>query len=78
MKTVFEDINVEEIKQYCEKYTRTVSKCTKKLPKNPVLDELRVKLNQFKDAMPVVIALSNKAVQEDPEYWSEIQRIVKS
>jgi hypothetical protein len=26
--------------------------------------------------MPVVIALSNKVVQEDELYWSEIQRIV--
>jgi hypothetical protein len=28
--------------------------------------------------MPVVIALSNRSVQEDPEYWGEIQRIVGS
>ena len=27
--------------------------------------------------MPVVIALSNKIVQEDEIYWSEIQKIVK-
>jgi hypothetical protein len=35
-----------------------------------------VLLKTFKDAMPVVIALSNKVVQEDEQYWSEIQRIV--
>lgn len=28
--------------------------------------------------MPVVIALSNKSVQEDPEYWGMIQKIVGS
>jgi hypothetical protein len=66
MKTVFEEINVEDIKAYCEKYTRIVSKCIKKLPPNPVIEKLRKLLTQFNGAMPVVIALSNKSVQEDP------------
>ncbi len=65
MKTVFEEINVEDIKTYCEKYTRIVSKCIKKLPPNPVIEKLRKLLTQFNGAMPVVIALSNKSVQED-------------
>ena len=47
------------------------------MPSNPVLEELKRLLKVFKDAMPVVMALSNKIVQEDQEYWSEIQRIVK-
>jgi hypothetical protein len=29
-----------------------------------------VLLKTFKDAMPVVIALSNRVVQEDELYWS--------
>lgn len=33
----FEEIDVEEIKQTSEKYTKTVNKCSKKLPANPVL-----------------------------------------
>jgi hypothetical protein len=56
---------VEDIKQHCDKYTRIVSKCTKRLPANPVLDNLRNLLSTFKDALPVVIALSNKKLQED-------------
>jgi hypothetical protein len=55
-----------------------VSKCTKKLPPNPVIDKLRKLLAQFNGAMPVVIALSNKSVQEDVEYWGMIQKIVGS
>lgn len=37
LSTSFEDIDVEAIKGYCEKYTRMVSKCVKKLPPNPVV-----------------------------------------
>lgn len=37
LSTVFEEINVEDIKGYCEKYTRIVSKCVKRLPPNPVV-----------------------------------------
>jgi dynein heavy chain len=67
---------VDEIKQVSEKYTKVINKCSKKLPTNPILDKFRVLLKTFKDAMPVVIALSNKVVQEDELYWGEIQRIV--
>ena len=49
----------------------------RKLPANPILEKLKNLLKTFKDAMPVVIALSNKIVQEDEVYWSEIQKIVK-
>lgn len=37
LNTVFEEIDVEDIKGYCEKYTRIVSKCSKRLPPNPVV-----------------------------------------
>lgn len=63
MKSIFDDIDVEEIKQYCDKYSRIITKCTKKLPNNPVLDKFKRLLSTFKDAMPVVIALSNKKLQ---------------
>ena len=42
-----------------------------------MLEKFKRLLKTFKDTMPVVIALSNKVLQEDEEYWSEIQRIVK-
>lgn len=78
MKSIFEEINVQEIKQYCDRYSRIVTKCTKKLPINPVLDKFKRLLSTFKDAMPVVIALSNKKLQQDIEYWRHIQKIVKT
>ena len=33
----FEQIDVEQIKQISEKYTKVVNKCSKKLPINPIL-----------------------------------------
>lgn len=78
LTSIFDQIDVEEIKQSSDKYSRTITKCTKKLPSNPVLDNFRKLLTTFKDAMPVVIALSNKKLQEDAEYWREIQKIVKT
>ena len=76
LKMKFEDIVVDDIKSISDKYGKIVSKCSKKLPHNPILEELKGLLKVFKDAMPVVVALSNKVVQEDPIYWSEIQKIV--
>ena len=78
LNTVFQEIDVEEIKGHCQKYTRVVSKCVKRLPKNPVVDKLKKLVTQFTAAMPVVIALSSRAVQEDAEYWRQIQKIVGS
>ena len=43
-----------------------------------LLDTFKKILTTFKDAMPVVIALSNKKLQEDTEYWKIIQTIVKT
>ena len=63
LSTIFDEIDVEEIKGYCEKYTRTVSKCVKRLPPNPVVEKLKSLVTKFTAAMPVVIALSNKSVQ---------------
>jgi len=42
-----------------------VSKCVKKLPPNPVVEKLKKLVTQFTAAMPVVMALSSKTVQED-------------
>lgn len=75
MNMKFEEIDVDEIKQTSEKYVRIVKNCSK-LPPNPILEKLRDLLKTFKDTMPVVMALSNKILQEDEEYWGEIERIV--
>ena len=77
MNMKFEEINVEEIKQISEKYTKVVNKCSKRLAANPILEKLKTLLKTFKDTMPVVIALSNKILQEDEEYWAEIQKVVQ-
>ena len=61
-----------------DKDASKVWKGYQKLPPNPVIEKFRKKLTQFNGAMPVVMALSNKTVQNDPEYWGMVQKVVGS
>lgn len=70
----FMDINVAEIKAKAEYYTKIVNKCVKNMPGNPVLDNLKSLVYEFKDSMPVVVALRNKDLKE--YHWEEIRKII--
>ena len=69
-ETKFTDINVQEIKQKGEYYSKIVAKCTKNMPTNPVLEILKDLINEFKETMPVVVALRNKDLQDI--HWNQI------
>ena len=70
----FMSINTDFIKLQADNYTRTVQKCTKVLPVNPVLDLLRELVFDFRDTMPVVIALKNKNLKN--YHWEQIKSII--
>lgn len=70
----FNEIDTEDIRGKGDLYTKVVNRCTKKLRQNPVLDELRRLVFEFKDTMPIVVALRNKSLQD--YHWAEIRRIV--
>lgn len=70
----FNEIDTEEIKQKAEYYTKIMNRCDKRLPPNAVLNELKKLVIEFKNAMPVVLALRNKHLQ--PYHWVEIKRII--
>ena len=55
----FNEINTDEIKSKGEYYTKIVSRCIKYLPANEVLDKLKSLVYDFRDTMPVVLALRN-------------------
>lgn len=44
------------------------------MPPNPVLDKLKMLVYEFKDTIPVVIALRNPALTED--HWREIKELI--
>lgn len=68
MDTQFCDIDADFIKSKCESFTRTINKCVKNMPPNTVLDKLKVLVWEFKDTIPVVVALRNPALTSD--HWS--------
>lgn len=44
------------------------------MPSNPVLEELKSLIYEFKETMPVVVALRNKDLQE--LHWKEMVKII--
>jgi dynein heavy chain len=48
-----------------------VAKCVKNLPPNPVLDKIRTLVYEFKDTIPVVVALRNPALEQ--VHWDNIK-----
>ena len=73
-ETKFNDINVQEIKQKGDHYNKIVTRCSKNMPSNPVLEELKSFIYEFKETMPVVVALRNKNLQE--LHWKEMVKII--
>ena len=73
-ETKFNDINVQEIKQKGDHYNKVVTRCSKNMPSNPVLEELKSFIYEFKETMPVVVALRNKDLQE--LHWKEMVKII--
>lgn len=72
--TLFSDIDVANIQAEADKYYRYVNKLDKQLPPNQVLDKLKVIVNQFRLAMPIVSALSNDKMQL--QHWQDINTTV--
>mgnify|MGYP006901754435 CR=1 FL=1 len=44
--------------------SQIIGKCTKNMPPNPVLDKLKTLVYEFKDTIPVVVALRNPALTQ--------------
>lgn len=70
----FMDINTEEIIKLAEQYTKQVQKCQKRLQQNPVLTELATMVSEFKNTMPIVLALRNKHLEE--YHWDDIKKVI--
>ncbi len=53
-----------------------MARCEKNLVSNKTLTDLKTKVRNFKDAMPIVVALRNTKLAED-YHWPKIRNIVK-
>lgn len=67
-------MNAIAIKEEIDGYVKIIARCTKNLPANPVLEELRSLVFEFRDTMPVVMALRNKNLR--PHHWVEIKECI--
>jgi dynein heavy chain, axonemal len=69
--TPFEQIDAEAIKSKCDFYSKIINKCIKNMPPNSVLDKLKKLVFEFKDTIPVVVALRNPALTV--HHWQQIK-----
>lgn len=74
MQSKFSDINTEEIRAKSEHYSKIIGKSQREMPGNVVLDELKDLVNDFKNAMPIVIAMRNKNLQD--YHWDEFKEVI--
>ena len=70
----FREINPEEMRVKAEHYQRIVNKCTRKLPTNPVLDELKQLVFEFKESVPIITSLRNPKLTK--EHLQEIRVLI--
>lgn len=69
----FDNIDTETITLEAEKYTKIVIRCEGGLPdSSSAVKQLRKEVFQFKEAMPIVIALGNRNLQ--PHHLKQIQQ----
>lgn len=58
-KTPFQSIEAQDIKLEADKYFKTAMKLEKNLEPNLIQEQLKSRVETFKEAMPIVIALRN-------------------
>ena len=71
----FKKIDVENVQQIAEKFSKHVTKCKKKIPlSNQKLAKLDINIKNFSSVLPVIIALNNDLLQGS--HFKEINSIV--
>mgnify|MGYP001297544566 FL=1 len=75
MTCKFQQINAEQIKNQAIAYENIVKKCAKRIQPNPILDELKFLVHEFKESVPVVIALRNPRLT--PDHIEEIKAVLE-
>jgi hypothetical protein len=72
--TPFSEVDAKDISLKAEKYAKNVMRLEKALPPNPITEELKLLVDQFKDSMPVVNAFRNELLK--PSHWDEIKGLI--
>ncbi|KAM4694195.1 dynein axonemal heavy chain 14 [Discoglossus pictus] len=69
--TPFEHLNVDMIQREVTRFTHTVFMLEKGLPTNDVVSSLKQSVMDFKESLPIVVALRNPCLQA--RHWDAIQ-----
>ncbi len=72
--TVFEQLDVAGMEEIVTRFHKSVFKMERGLPPNKLVPKLRNAVDEFKDLMPVIAALRNRALKE--RHWTKIFDII--
>jgi len=75
LKTQFSEVDAKGITTLAEKFSKNCMRLEKNLDPNPIQEKLKILVNQFKDAMPIVTALRNDKLEE--HHWAQIKSLIK-
>lgn len=70
----FHEIDTEEISKESEKYSKTVVICKQLGESSTAVKKLTQMVFDFKDTMPIVLALGNNKLQ--PRHWNQIKETI--
>eukprot|EP01042_Synura_sphagnicola_P000546 gene546-588_t len=70
----FNDLNVEELESVAGSYHKKVSKLGREIKKWKVWEGMRVELDKFRETIPLIQDLRNKALR--PRHWAALQERV--
>lgn len=74
-KTPFAEIDTEAIATLSEQFAKNCIRIEKQLDPNPIADKLKGLVNTFKEAMPVVKAMSSDKLTDI--HWGQIKGLIK-
>lgn len=72
--TTFDRIDADEMEEQVQRYHKLVMKLERGLPKNDVVPRLKEKVERFKNLLPVIHALRNKAMQK--RHWQKVEHVL--
>lgn len=75
LKTQFSKVDANDIKVKAEKFAKNCMRIEKNLDPNPIQQKLKVLVDTFKEAMPIVTALRNEKLAE--VHWAQIKNLIK-
>ena len=73
--TIFDVLNVQTLQKNVNRFTQTVYMLDKGLPHNEVVPQLKEKVLDFKQGMPVITSLRNPSLRR--RHWEEIEKLIQ-